>query len=130
MTLAFSFVSLPNVGLLSRLYKCCTSMKTPLFSSSWLYLDCLQVILPSCLPPAGDDGVEMETGSFSMFSAAQLKKAGKTWSFCSCTAGFFHRGCDIKSKERDGMPWWICHPRAGSPCWFLPGSHTVVPNPS
>lgn len=60
-------------------HKCCTSVKTPLFSSSWLYLDCLQVIPPCCLLPAAGDVMGMGTGSFSMFPAAQLKRAGKTW---------------------------------------------------
>lgn len=78
MTLAFSPDCLCT-KCWAIFHKCCTSMKTPLFSSSWLYLDCLQVIPPCCLLPAAGDVVGMGTGSFSMFPAAQLKRAGKTW---------------------------------------------------
>lgn len=109
-------VSLPNVGLFLCLYKCYTSMKAPWFSTSWLYLDCLQVILPCCFLAAAGDVVEMGTGSFSVLSAAQLKKAGKTWT----------RFLLLHSRV---FSWRLWHQKQGKACdamvnlssqgWFL-----------
>lgn len=129
MTLAFSPDCLCT-KCWAIFHKCCTSMKTPLFSSSWLYLDCLQVIPPCCLLPAAGDMVGMGTGSFSMFPAAQLKRAGKTWTehLLLHSRVFSQRlwhqkqgkGCDAMmdfssqgSQAAVPIPSWVAQPKFG-----------------